>query len=305
MILMNISAHMLIRVNITFLAQVLWTPSNPLAQELYQVPSMPTFADTFVEPTPESLARVAASLKEGKIPGDRSRSPGRSDRRQKSTKGGGKGQKAEVGATKPGDEMYQSETDDPWEQSPQTTMKSILNLQQRVRAGEGALFNTHLLEFDSPICVMGLATAETYGAKAKASPHNHNQGPPHLQIGMMMLGEILKLTESNTSVQKYREPILAWHTEAKKSTSLEEIADTLRHWQVKRCYHKEGTDQKFRLTYLLFGISMVDQKPMYMQTILAYLLRATPKTEQKIGAAPMAKMERDNQATLRKLLGGR
>jgi hypothetical protein len=176
-------------------------------------------------------------------------------------------------------------------------------VQQRIRASEGALYNTHLLDFDSPICVMGLATAETYGIKAKGNPHAHGQGPPHLQVGMMMLGEILKQTENIASVQKYREPIQAWHTEAKKSALLAEVADTLRHWQIKRCYNKEGSEQKFRLTYLLSGISMVDLKPMLMQTILAYLLRATPKTEQKVGAAPPPKMERDNQATLRKLLG--
>jgi len=265
---------------------------------------MPTFAESLVAPTPENLRRITESLKAGKFPGDRSRSPG--NRRQQSGKGNAKGQKAEAGASTEGGEWIQSEGEDPASnQRCQNTIKSVLNVQQRIRASEGALYNTHLLDFDSPICVMGLATAETYGTKAKENPHHHNQGPPHLQIGMMMLGEILKLTENIPSVQKYREPIQAWHIEAKKSTSLEEIADTLRHWQVKRCYHKEGTDQKFRLTYLLFGISMVDQKPMYMQTILAYLLRATPKTEQKIGAAPMAKMERDNQATLRKLLGGR
>ena len=200
--------------------------------------------------------------------------------------------------------MFQSETDDPASGTRcQTTIKSILNMQQRIRASEGALFNTHLLDFDSPICVMGLATAETYGTRAKASPHGHNQGPPHLQIGMMMLGEILKQTENIASVQKYREPIQAWHTEANKSASLAEVADTLRHWQLKRCFNKEGQDPKFRLTYLLYGIYMVDLKPMLMQTIMAHLLRATPKTEQKVGAAPPPKMERDNQATLKKLLG--
>jgi hypothetical protein len=117
---------------------------------------------------------------------------------------------------------------------------------------------------------MGLATAESYGIKAKVNPHAHGQGPPHLQIGMMMLGEILKQTENIASVQKYREPIQAWHTEANKSASLAEVADTLRHWQLKRCFNKEGSEQKFRLTYLLSGISMVDLKPMLMQTIMAY-----------------------------------
>jgi len=266
---------------------------------------MPTFGESLVAPTPESLKRIEDVLKEGKYPGDRSRSPGN---RRQSGKGYGKGQKAEAGAPPKGgtsaDQWFPSDGEDPAnDRDCQNTIKSMLNVQQRLRASEGALFNTHLLEFDSTICVVGLSTAEAYGLKAKANPHAHGLGPPALQIGMKMLGEILRLTENIASVKKYREPILAWHTEANKSVSQAEIADTLRHWQIKRCFNKEGQDPKFRLTYLLYGIYMVDLKPMMMQTIMAHLLRETPKIEQKVGAAPPPKMERDNQATLKKLLG--
>jgi hypothetical protein len=85
-------------------------------------------------------------------------------------------------------------------------------------------------------------------------------------------------------VKKFRDAILEWHTEANNSDCQGDLADTIRHWQVKRCFNKEGQDQKFRLTYLLFGICTEDQKPMMMQTVMANLLRETPKVERKVGA---------------------
>jgi hypothetical protein len=274
---------------------------------------MATFSESLAAPTPEALKRIEEALKRGDFPGGRSRSPGM--RRKSTGKGQSKGQRTAAGPSeeagapqgnKPSlDQYFASDGEDQEanEKDCQNTIKSVLNCQQRLRASEGALFNTHLLEFDSTICVVGLSVAETYGLKAKANPHAHGLGPPHLHIGMKMLGEILKLTESIVSVKKYREPILAWHTEANKSVLQEDIADTLRHWQIKRCFNKEGQDPKFRLTYLLYGIYMVDLKPMMMQTIMANLLRETPNIERKVGAAPPPKLERDNQATLKKLLG--
>ena len=274
---------------------------------------MATFGESLAAPTPEALKKIEEALKRGDFPGGRSRSPGM--RRKSTGKGQGKGQRVAAGpseeagapqGTKPSlDQYLMSDGEDPDanEKNCQNSIKPVLNCQQRLRASEGALFNTHLLDFDSPICVMGLSVAEMYWQKAKANPHAHGLGPPHLHVGMKMLGEILKLTESTIVVKKFREAILDWHTEANKSVCQEDLADTMRHWQIKRCYNKEGQDPKFRLTYLLYGIYMVDLKPMMMQTIMANLLRETPKVERKVGAAPPPKLERDNQATLKKLLG--
>ena len=80
MILMNTFAHMLIRVNITFLAQVLLTQSNHSLQARFQTLSMATFGESLAAPTPENLKRIEDSLRKGEFPGDRSRSPG--NRRQ-------------------------------------------------------------------------------------------------------------------------------------------------------------------------------------------------------------------------------
>ena len=162
---------------------------------------MPSFSESLAAPSPEVLKKVSEALKRGEFPGARSRSPGL----WKKPKGFGKGaHRSAAGSTeqeagapqgnKPPLDQYlmsDGEDADQNERDCQNTIKSVLNCQQRIRAAEGALFNTHLLDFDSRICVMGLSVAGLYGQRAKANPHVHGLGPPHLHIGMKMLGEIL------------------------------------------------------------------------------------------------------------------
>ena len=93
--------------------------------------------------------------------------------------------------------------------------KSILNLQQRAREDEGALYNCSLLPATCPLSVCGLSTAKAYGRKAKLDPHNHGMGPPMFQIFMKMMALLLDSTKDTVAAKPWWDHLQEWHGEGR------------------------------------------------------------------------------------------
>jgi hypothetical protein len=262
-----------------------------------------------ISATEDEANDIRAGLQNGNLfrNGERSRSPKDKGKGQVS-KGTGKGAKKE---NAPGESQMKVDGDEPIEEEGTAAggtdfvgvdlLKSILNLQQRAREDEGALYNCSLLLATSPLSVCGLSTAKAYGRKAKLDPYNHGMGPPMFQIFMKMMAILIDSTKDIATAKPWWDHLAEWHGEA-KLLEIEDLADIVRHWKLTPCYSPTETVEKVKLTYLLYGMCMINGKPVMLQTCMAKVIRAVPHSERKVGKAPPMRQERNNQKSLQNFL---
>jgi len=176
----------------------------------------------------------------------------------------------------------------------------LLSLQssQLIRELTGTVWNTFLMEEDSPQTKAFLAAGKHYSEQVKGTKGEHNLGPPYLHVWKDLVGSLKK----DSRVQELGKTLLQEYGGSHLlQKSLEEVAASVKYCRLKKAYPQKDKPKTYKLHLAVARIELRTETgsvELLESVVIRALLACGAK--RKLGSPPAGQLERPAQQLLDK-----